>query len=57
MAFVNLSHGGGTFTFARKPGADMFLSEEDVRENQIEMPLLFMRVHARCRQIRQRKAT
>ncbi|HUM82763.1 MAG TPA: carbohydrate kinase [Lachnospiraceae bacterium] len=44
MAFVNLSATGErTFTFARKPGADMFLSEEDVRENQIENAVI---VHA-----------
>jgi sugar/nucleoside kinase (ribokinase family) len=33
MAFVTLGENGErTFTFARKPGADMFLTEEDVRE-------------------------
>ena len=44
MAFVSLAgNGERTFTFARKPGADMFLSEEDVRENQIENAVI---VHA-----------
>lgn len=37
MAFVNLDENGErTFTFARKPGADMFLSEEDVKEEDIK---------------------
>lgn len=37
MAFVNLAENGErTFTFARKPGADMFLSEEDVKEEDIK---------------------
>ena len=36
MAFVTLdSSGDRDFTFARKPGADMFLSEDDVREADI----------------------
>lgn len=36
MAFVSLAENGErTFTFARKPGADMFLSEEDVKEEDI----------------------
>lgn len=36
MAFVTLAQNGErTFTFARKPGADMFLSEEDVKEEDI----------------------
>ncbi len=36
MAFVTLSQDGERrFTFARKPGADMFLSEEDVTEEEI----------------------
>ena len=37
MAFVTLAENGERkFTFARKPGADMFLSEEDVKEEEIE---------------------
>lgn len=44
MAFVTLSESGErTFTFARKPGADMFLSPEDVREKDIEASVI---VHA-----------
>lgn len=36
MAFVTLrSDGERSFTFARKPGADMFLYEDDVREEDI----------------------
>lgn len=36
MAFVTLAESGErTFTFARKPGADMFLAEEDVKEEDI----------------------
>ena len=36
MAFVTLSdQGERTFTFARKPGADMLLSPEDVKEPEI----------------------
>ena len=36
MAFVTLdADGDRSFTFARKPGADMFLSEADVREADI----------------------
>lgn len=36
MAFVTLKEGGErTFTFARKPGADTLLSEEDVKEEDI----------------------
>ena len=36
MAFVTLAEGGERkFTFARKPGADMMLREEDVREADI----------------------
>lgn len=36
MAFVSLAENGErTFTFARKPGADMFLSEEDVKPEDI----------------------
>ncbi|MDO4619540.1 MAG: carbohydrate kinase [Lachnospiraceae bacterium] len=37
MAFVTLKEDGErVFTFARKPGADLLLSEEDVRESDIE---------------------
>ena len=37
LAFVTLYEGGErSFTFARKPGADILLSEEDVKENDIE---------------------
>ena len=37
MAFVSLKEGGErSFTFARKPGADMFLRKEDVKEADIE---------------------
>lgn len=37
MAFVSLSETGErSFTFARKPGADMFLSEDCVRETDIQ---------------------
>lgn len=37
MAFVSLAENGErTFTFARKPGADMFLLEEDVKEEDIK---------------------
>ncbi len=36
MAFVTLYEGGErSFTFARKPGADILLSEEDVKESDI----------------------
>ena len=36
MAFVTLKEGGErSFTFARKPGADMFLAPEEVREDEI----------------------
>ena len=36
MAFVSLTEEGErSFTFVRKPGADMFLREEDVREADI----------------------
>lgn len=36
MAFVSLAENGErSFTFARKPGADMFLTEEDVKEEDI----------------------
>ncbi len=44
MAFVTLTEDGDrSFTFARKPGADMFLSEEDVREEDIKNTVI---VHA-----------
>lgn len=37
MAFVSLAENGErTFTFARKPGADMFLCAEDVKEDDIK---------------------
>lgn len=37
MAFVTLKEDGDrVFTFARKPGADMFLTEEDVKEEDIK---------------------
>ena len=37
MAFVSLAENGErTFTFARKPGADMFLRISDVKESDIE---------------------
>lgn len=44
MAFVSLTENGErTFTFARKPGADMFLSEDDVREADIDHAVI---IHA-----------
>ncbi len=44
MAFVTLSEEGErSFTFARKPGADMMLKEEDVKEEDIEDSVI---VHA-----------
>jgi sugar/nucleoside kinase (ribokinase family) len=44
MAFVTLKEDGDrSFTFARKPGADQFLCEEDVREEDIKDALI---VHA-----------
>ena len=44
MAFVTLTDTGDrTFTFVRKPGADMFLREEDVREEDIRDAVI---VHA-----------
>jgi len=44
MAFVSLEKNGErTFTFARKPGADMFLREEDVKEEDIKNSVI---VHA-----------
>jgi len=40
MAFVTLyENGDRSFVFARKPGADMFLREEDVREEDIREAL------------------
>ncbi|MCR4890799.1 MAG: carbohydrate kinase [Lachnospiraceae bacterium] len=37
MAFVSLNeHNERSFTFARKPGADMMLSAEDIRDEDIE---------------------
>lgn len=44
MAFVSLSPDGDrSFVFARKPGADMFLTEEDVRSEDIARSII---VHA-----------
>ena len=44
MAFVTLSaNGERVFTFARKPGADMMLSESDVREEDIKNSVI---IHA-----------
>lgn len=44
MAFVSLSEDGDrSFTFARKPGADMFLTEDQVKENDIKNTVI---VHA-----------
>ena len=44
MAFVTLSADGDrSFTFARKPGADMMLREEDVREEDIRESVI---IHA-----------
>lgn len=44
MAFVTLDeHGERSFTFARKPGADMLLAEADVREEDIASSVI---VHA-----------
>ncbi len=44
MAFVTLKEDGErVFTFARKPGADMMLSEEDVKEEDIENSVI---IHA-----------
>ena len=44
MAFVTLSaNGERVFTFARKPGADMMLSESDVKEDDIKNSVI---VHA-----------
>ena len=44
MAFVTLKEDGDrSFTFARKPGADMFLAEEDVKEEDIKDAVI---VHA-----------
>lgn len=44
MAFVSLDENGDrSFTFARKPGADMFLAESAIKENEIEEAVI---VHA-----------
>lgn len=44
MAFVTLAEDGERkFTFARKPGADMFLAEEDVKEEDIDQSVI---IHA-----------
>lgn len=44
MAFVTLAPDGDrSFTFARKPGADMFLTESDVREDDIDASVI---IHA-----------
>lgn len=44
MAFVSLTESGErTFTFARKPGADMFLKPEDVKAEDIEQAAI---IHA-----------
>ena len=44
MAFVTLAENGErVFTFARKPGADTFLTEEEVKEEDIENSVI---VHA-----------
>lgn len=44
MAFVTLAADGDrSFTFARKPGADMFLSEDDVKEDDVKDAVI---VHA-----------
>lgn len=44
MAFVTLAPDGDrSFTFARKPGADMFLREEDVTEEDIQNSVI---IHA-----------
>ena len=41
MAFVSLNdEGERTFVFARKPGADMFLCEDDVREEDIDRSVI-----------------
>lgn len=41
MAFVTLDKDGDrSFTFARKPGADMFLREEDVKKEDIEKTVI-----------------
>ena len=55
MAFVTLEEDGERkFTFARKPGADSFLSEDDVKEEDM-MQSSYMRAPARCRCIRRRR--
>lgn len=44
MAFVTLDESGDrSFTFARKPGADMFLSEDKVKKEDIEKSVI---IHA-----------
>lgn len=44
MAFVSLAEDGErVFTFARKPGADMFLTEEEVKEEDIKNSVI---IHA-----------
>lgn len=44
MAFVSLKENGErSFTFARKPGADMFLSEVDVKEHDVDQSFI---IHA-----------
>ncbi len=44
MAFVTLAEDGDrSFTFARKPGADMFLREDDVKEADIDESVI---IHA-----------
>ena len=46
MAFVSLAENGErTFTFARKPGADMFLLEEDVKEEDIKESCIIHATH------------
>ena len=57
MAFVSLDeHGDRSFTFARKPGADMFLTKEHVRmplwmgqRSSMPVPALFLQVLQRKR--------
>ena len=41
MAFVSLDpHGDRTFTFARKPGADMFLTRADIDRARVEQTII-----------------
>ena len=50
MAFVSLTEEGErSFTFVRKPGADMFLREEDVREADIRDTVIVHAMAARPR--------